>query len=188
MNTITKIWRLALWTMVIVLAFIFTRRISKPAEINEVVRYDTIPSDTVYIKVNNYLPRKDSIHCDTIPTDVDTLAILKDYFKSTYYSDTITNDSTFSLIINDVIAQNSIISREAFYKNLQGQIVKTVTQIPKPVNKFYIGGELLMSKNQQNLYITGTMCSKKDKIYTLGFDPVNKAFNVGFAINIKHGN
>jgi hypothetical protein len=91
-----------------------------------------IASDTVVITdtvsyyipdtIPYYLAGKDSIVYDTLFRDVDTAAILKDYFAMHYYERS-WQDSSLSVLIKDVISQNQPISNVFTYKILRPQTV-----------------------------------------------------------------
>jgi hypothetical protein len=177
---------------VIIIATIFIVRKCNPPSTDiqfvDVIHYDTIPADTQYIKIPHYLPGRDTIIYDTIPADVDTLEILKAYFSKAYYSDTITDDTTFTMVVNDVISQNTIISREAFHRNLKPEVIKTITKYPDPQRQYYIGVEAIASKSYSRLYLNGYLHTKNDKTYSLGVDPIGRGVKVGVAVNIKNIN
>jgi hypothetical protein len=93
-----------------------------------------IVSDTIYVHdtITHYIPDtipyyiqgKDSIvylH-DTIPADVDTMAILKDHYALHYYT-RLWEDSLLTVTLKDVITQNKSIDNTFTYKILRPQTV-----------------------------------------------------------------
>ena len=127
--------------------------------------------DTIHDSITAYVPKwKTKIITDTdtllLNVPVDTQAILKDYFSTYLYVDTIQRDSLF-MILTDNISQNTIKSRKVEYK----LIIPTITitnDIITLKNKFYIGGGVLGNKQGIN-YIGGefTFINKKDQLYGL---------------------
>ena len=127
--------------------------------------------DTIHDSITAYVPKwKTKIITDTdtllLNVPVDTQAILKDYFSTYLYVDTIQRDSLF-MILTDNISQNTIKSRKVEYK----LIIPTTTitnDIITLKNKFYIGGGVLGNKQGIN-YIGGefTFINKKDQLYGL---------------------
>lgn len=135
------------------------------------VKWDTLKIDSLV-----YVPKwKTKIIHDTIPSDVDTLSILKDYYTKYFYTDTLNLDSLGSIIINDTISKNSILSRK-----IQPNVLIPTTTIINTVyineNEFYLGVGLQGKTNQLN-YLGGEMLwrSKKRNVYGFGLG-VNQDF------------
>ena len=136
--------------------------VSEPTTITKVeIRYDTV--QTV---VEKYTPKwRDRIitKTDTIPSIIDTLAILKDYYAKYVYTDTLKIDTIGYAIINDTITRNTILSRNVTTNLLVPTITRTntiyinarelywglgLTGRSTEIN--YLGGELLYkTKNKQ---------------------------------------
>ena len=73
-------------------------------------KWDTLKIDSL-VYVPKWRTRIVTEH-DTIPTDIDTLSILKDYYSKYFYTDTLDLDSLGNIVINDTISKNQIIFRE----------------------------------------------------------------------------
>ena len=151
-----------------------------------IVRYDTIISEKI-----NYIPKwktKYITKVDTIPSDIDTLAILKDYYAKYFYTDTLYIDTLGYAVINDTISLNSILSRD-----IKTNILIPTSTVTNTIyinqNEFYwglgvyggekkidhLGGELLFK-------------NKKHQVYGLGLG-VNQNFKpvLGFKLYWKIG-
>lgn len=137
------------------------------------VKWDTLKIDSL-VYVPKWKTKIKIIH-DTIPSDVDTLSILKDYYTKYFYTDTLNLDSLGSIIINDTISKNSILSRK-----IQPNVLIPTTTIINTVyineNEFYLGVGLQGKTNQLN-YLGGEMLwrSKKRNVYGFGLG-VNQDF------------
>ena len=127
--------------------------------------------DTIYLSKTKYIPQKKTI-VDTIyqeiPAEVDTLTILKDYFSKVVYRDTINIDTFGTLVIEDTISRNLIISRELF-----SNIVLPTTTVTKTTleNKriLYAGASLSGNREVINQLGVGLMLKgKNDRLYGLG--------------------
>ncbi len=96
--------------------------ISEPKIITEtIVKWDTLKIDSL-VYVPKWRTKVTTIH-DTIPADIDTLDILKDYYAKYSYTDTLSLDSLGSIVINDTISRNSIL-----FRNVQPNIlIPTIT-------------------------------------------------------------
>lgn len=77
-------------------------------EVTTVVTHDTIPGDSVPYEV--LLPKPYPVYKDTGSTkwkfkDIDTCAILRDYFAEYYYQDTMKDDTSALVILNDMVTE-----------------------------------------------------------------------------------
>ncbi len=105
--------------------------------IEQIIYRDT----TIYKSKNVYVPTPypvEVLKYDTIykteHIEIDTAAILADYFKEFYYSDTIINDSTALIIIYDTVSKNRISARQWLYQNRRPTVINNFSvAIPKPL-------------------------------------------------------
>lgn len=120
---------------------------------------------------------------DTLPQDVDTLAILKDYYATRIYNDTIAIDTLGFAYVKDTVSKNEIVSRgvKLDYKIPVIKETTTITIPPKPKAQLYIGVEGLGNKQQPISYFGPALVykTKKDAMYTLG---AGYSINQGFGI------
>lgn len=156
--------------------------------------------DTVFVekevKVTKYVPKyitKEVIKEVEIPIDVDSLAIIKDYFSKITVKDTLNltyefpTEVTDSLgakpdsslgfgILTDVISQNRIESREIdwFFKIPTVYNTTIVKELPK--NEFYYGFGLGVDQTNGfgNLSVNGLLKTKKMNIYGLNIGLSNQ--------------
>jgi hypothetical protein len=103
-----------------------------------------------------------------VPTKVDTLAILKDYFAKRYYEDTIRNAYGY-IIIKDTITENKVAARK-HSERFTIPVVTTTIQLPvKQKTQVYAG--ILAQGSKDNLlsgFGVGLMLkTKKDQVYQL---------------------
>lgn len=144
--------------------------VENPPEIINTVKVET-KLDTIYLSKVKYVPQKKTI-IDTlyreIPLEVDTLTILKDYFRKVVYRDTIDIDTFGTLVIEDTISRNLITSREI----LSNIVIPTTTITKKTIqNKrvLYAGASLSGNREVINQLGVGLMLKgKNDKLYGLG--------------------
>ena len=157
--------------------------------------------DTVFVekevKVTKYVPKyitKEVIKEVEIPVDVDSLAIIKDYFSKVTVKDTLNltyefpTEVTDSLgakpdsslgfgILTDVISQNRIESREIdwFFKIPTVYNTTIVKELPK--NEFYYGFGVGVDQTNGfgNLSVNGLLKTKKMNIYGLNIGLSNQA-------------
>lgn len=117
-----------------------------------------------------------TIH-DTIPTKVDTLAILKDYYAKNIYSDSIRIDTNISVFISDTVQQNKIIGRY-FMSNFSQKII-TNTMIVKPIPTWHLYGGFDVSLDRVNFVnrVGGNLLleTKSSKLYGFGLGLTSQA-------------
>ena len=140
-----------------------------------VIKWDTLRySTTVYVpKWKTKIEHKHHYHYDTIIkyNNIDTAAILRDYFTLYAYNDTIKND-TVSIYITDSITRNNILNRQVSY-NIKYPTIETIITKYANNREFYIGGSL--GGNTKGFkYIGGEFLYRSRK---------SKAFGVGLGLN-----
>lgn len=96
----------------------YEERIEKIIKTDTVIRTVTIPNIVVY---------------RDIPREIDTSAIIRDYFASVEYCDTVLQSPESSVMIRETIEQNRIAQREVRLINVSTTITRT------PSNALYIG-------------------------------------------------
>jgi|TARA_R110000765_G_scaffold425598_1_gene538862 hypothetical protein len=148
----------------------FNKRIEQPVEGMVITKIET-KWDTVKIDSLVYIPKWktkiETIH-DTIPANIDTLDILKDYYTKYFYTDTLDLDSLGNIIIKDTISRNSIVFRQ-----ITPNLLLPTTTITRDSliskHEFYVGIGLAGNRTQFN-YIGGELLfrSKRKKVYGIG--------------------
>jgi|TARA_R110000744_G_scaffold45667_2_gene101213 hypothetical protein len=148
----------------------FNKRIEQPVEGTVITKIET-KWDTVKIDSLVYIPKWktkiETIH-DTIPANIDTLDILKDYYTKYFYTDTLDLDSLGNIIIKDTISRNSIVFRQ-----ITPNLLLPTTTITRDSliskHEFYVGIGLAGNRTQFN-YIGGELLfrSKRKKVYGIG--------------------
>jgi len=161
--------------------------ITEPTTITKTItKWDTLKIDSL-VYVPRWRTKVTTVH-DTIPTDIDTLSILKDYYAKYFYTDTLSLDSLGSIVINDTISKNSIIFRE-----IQPNVLIPTTTVTNTVfvnnREFYVGFGLKGRTDQIN-YLGGELLyrTKSKQVYGVGIG-VNQGFQpvLGFSMYWKLG-
>jgi hypothetical protein len=163
--------------------------------VKETIKYDTvwveIKGDTQYIPtiVNHYLPGKvpkalekwDTLY---VIEDIDTAAILQDYFSFNLYSDTLKNKYGY-VLVNDTISKNKILGRGVKTDLLVPEVIKTITLTQSKRNQVYVGGAVLgnakdfLSGVEGNIYLK----TKNDKMVGMGYTNI---FNNGGYLSLRY--
>ena len=112
-----------------------------------------------------------------IPVNVDTNAILKEYYTKVLYKDVLVlPDSLGTVAVTDTISQNKILGR-TFNANVKQRTIKETTIVKElPKNKLFYGIEGGFNKADVVSHIgMGILLNtKKDKIYNLGIGVANR--------------
>mgnify|MGYP001105031598 CR=1 FL=1 len=199
-NLLSKRWKELLILLLISVIFLM-RGCGTDFEDKEIVKvdgkdYELLKQeiDTVYVekevKVTKYVPKyitKEVIKEVEIPADVDSLAIVRDYFASYKVTDTLQLDYDFPTevtdslgnrppsnlgygILTDVISQNTIQSREIdwFFRIPTVYNTTIVKELPK--NEFYYG--LGLGVDQVNGFgsFSGNLLLKTKKMNIYGLN------------------
>jgi len=158
--------------LILVLVLLYLTQCSKtdPVEPEVIVTIET-KWDTVNVVQTEYVPKwrtKIVTEHDTIPADVDTMSILKDYYAKYYYTDTLTLDTLGYLVVNDTITQNSILSRR-FESKVQIPTTTITKEIYLNKREFYWGLGVHGRTDQLN-YVGGEFMyrTKNKQVYGLG--------------------
>ena len=157
--------------VLVVLLFLQRSCSSTPVPEPKVITETVTKWDTVSITKTEYIPkwktRIETIH-DTIPSSIDTVAILKDYYAKYFYTDTIQIDTLGSIVINDTITRNLISMRD-----VQSNIFIPTTTITNTVYLYkreFFGGVSVGAGNQavQNINAELLYVNKKRDAYGFG--------------------
>ena len=157
--------------VLVVLLFLQRSCSSTPVPEPKVITETVTKWDTVSITKTEYIPkwktRIETIH-DTIPSSIDTVAILKDYYAKYFYTDTIQIDTLGSIVINDTITRNLISMRD-----VQSNIFIPTTTITNTVYLYkreFFGGISVGATNQAIQNINGELLyiNKKRDAYGFG--------------------
>ena len=166
--------------IVVLIALLFLQRSCsspdpvEPTVITKIeVKYDTI--ETVK---EVYVPKwKTKVVTETefIPAEIDTTAILRDYYAKYFYSDTLQIDTVGFAVINDTISRNTILARD-----VKTNILIPTTTITKEIylnNREFYWGLGLQGRTDQINYLGGELLyrNKKRQVYGFGLG-VNQDF------------
>lgn len=155
----------------------------------------TVKIDTVYKEIKGevfYIPKVDTVFFTRTTTklvpyltldtlyipelkDVDTIAILSDYYKARIYRDTLKNQYGY-ISLTDTISQNKIKGRGVKTSLLIPEITRTITLSQPKRNQIYIGAGLFGNEDD---YLDGynvnlALKTRRDKMIEVGY---NQLFN-----------
>ena len=148
----------------------------------EVIKHEI---DTVDIVKTKIVTKKgEDIYHETIvekeviiPTIIDTVALLKDYYSKVLYKDTlILPDSLGTVSVIDTISQNKILGR-TFNANVKQRTIKEtmiVKELPKTKVFYGLEGGFNKADFVSSVGAGVLINTKKDKIYQLGLGVDNR--------------
>lgn len=128
-----------------------------------------IQMDTVTVTDSFFLPNPvpSKYIIVEVPVDVDTAAILKDYYTQKIYDDTLVNNNRLNLVLRDTVYNNKLLGRTVNYT--------ISTPVPKKENH-----ELMISGDVGVKHQSIMLDYKLDRFhFRAGYDFYNKAPVVG---------
>lgn len=141
----------------------------------EVIKHEIDTIEVVKTKIKTIkgdsIPFEVLVH-DTLwkTMDVDTMAIIKNYFAKIIYKDTLKlDDSLGTVVVIDTISENRIIGR-VWEANVKERIVKDLTIVKEmPKRQLFIGADATFNKANLLNSVGGGLIykDKKDALYKL---------------------
>ncbi len=151
----------------------------------------TSHTDTLIITHNHFFPKPPPdtvIRTDTLFPD--TSAILADYAALKIYNRTILDDSTGKISLLDSVQFNSLqgsqLSAVYFPKHTVETITRTVYKSEQPKVKIFAGFSLGVSYPFKPILAPKfSLLTKKDYLYSISYDPINKLGCISFDCKLK---
>jgi hypothetical protein len=152
----------------------------------ETVTTTVIVTDTSYVEIPKetikYIPQIQTVEVPIyIEENIDTLAILKDYYSKYFYSDTVSVLTYGNIVIQDTLTKNSIIFREIIPDLTIPVITNTITNniYEKPKFHYFVGAQAGVE------FLTPTVFfqDKKGHLYGVGVNLYDK--NTHFSVMMR---
>lgn len=144
-----------------------------------------ITTDTVTKKIVIEKPTPYKVEVPiTLPKEIDTVFVLNDYYSKYYYTHTI-KDSDLTLTINDTISQNKVQGIGIDYTLYRTQTLITNTDVYKPKSKLFIGIQGIGGSTYLGVAPSLFIQTKKDHVYGIGYDVINRNFMASLYFKIK---
>lgn len=119
---------------------------------------------------------------NTVPTDIDTGAILKAFFREVTYLDSIDND-TVKIVLKEIISENAVRSRELNWK-LKIPVSTTIITHEERKGQLYLGG-IASARNGISLAPAIGYRNKKDYYIFGAYDPWERTIKAGYLIPLR---
>lgn len=176
MKKITSFQNIAI---ILLIALLFLQRECSRPEPQQPVNTVTIEK---YYDTTRYItqlavpyPVEKIIHVE-IPANVDTSAILREFFSRNVYHRVLKDDTLAFIALQDTVSRNSLGRSSLIYSNRRPtQIITNMTILADPVNKVFVGPAI--GGNLEGDFILGAsalLVTRRDNAYQLTIDPFNK--------------
>ncbi len=151
-------------------------------------RVDTIPGDSIpyAVEVKKPVP----VFIDTGSTrwrdrPIDTGAILADYFARVVYRDTLKNDTSALVIVEDTVTQNRLQNRRLIFANRRPVAIihTTVVNYPEEKWRIYFGGSVMTSAALNEVALGGKLQSG-NWLFGYEYGLLHNSHTVGLYYNI----
>lgn len=144
-----------------------------------VFKYDTI---TKVIKEPYKVLKDTTIYVD-LPTKIDTVIVIKEYF-SKHYVEREFKDSNIIVTVKDTLYKNDILTGNMEYKWLQPTQVTTNTSITNNYYKYLSVGISTNNIAKVESFSLDLSYHTKKWYYLAGYDPVQKQFKAGIGTTL----
>jgi hypothetical protein len=156
-----------------------------------IVKSDTITigGDTSFYPVYKTIySRPDTVFIPDVDTlflqDIDTMSIIIDYFTKKHYVDTLSGQEV-DVIISESIFKNKLENRDVLIKNNRQSKIITNTLEIKPQDKLFIGGGIVTSKDMLSYQMGLKWLTKKDMLFGIDYNPIEKQISASAYFKIK---
>lgn len=164
-------------------------KISIRADTVEVVKY-TIRHDTVKSSNSISRPYPDTVYLSYIPIVNDSTALIE-YNKVKIYHRNLWDDVMAKIVLTDTIFRNNLLGfhldAEFFRHDTTRYVTKFITTLSDPTRtKVFVGFQAgIYLPNKIIAAPTLAILTKKEHLYSLAYDPFNKAATVGILWKIR---
>lgn len=151
-----------------------------PDVVNDTIwKVDTV-EHTIVDTFPWFVTKRDTvIYRDTVPADIDTSAIIKEYLSVRYYTRQ-WQDSSVIITVDDAVSENRLIDQSLRYEITRPQSIINVTENKYSYSRYlYAGLQTDMKTASVSLFY-----ADKRALYGLGYDPFNKRINLTTGIKI----
>lgn len=128
-----------------------------------------VPKDTIVYKPGKTIYKEKTIYLPISP-NVDSLAIIKDYYSAITYRDTLHLSENMGYVsVTDTISQNKIVGR-LWEAKLQQKTIHKTTIVKEPAKtQMYVGGTAGFDSRSPVNFVGPTVMlkTKSDRVYTL---------------------
>ena len=143
-------------------------------------KYDSIPYTPAPM-----IPKPGIVVPQAPPKMVDSLAVVMAYFAVRQGTDTLVNDDRYLISMRWAVSENKPTFFQPTIVNRLPTTIISHTTIEKPRNKVFAGIGVGGSPNSFGIAPSVALFTKRENLYTAGYDVINKDFYVTFFYKIK---
>lgn len=180
------------WTIAFILSLLLLQKScseknSKSAMVLEKSTTDTFYTEgPVHVEYEDKLIPSKSVH-DTIPAVVDTAAILRDYYTTNTYEDSVLYDDC-KLYVREEVTMNKLKSRYTSIVAMKETVKTTQVMVRKPKAILGVGGSVVMNGQQSSMSVDVMLVPRYARVIPYGgYDLINGSVRVGAAWRLNIG-
>lgn len=147
----------------------------------------TIPGDPFPVMVE--VGKPDPVFVDQpyfLPGNIDTLAVIMDYYSKVYYADTIKDDSSAFIAIFDTVYHNRITNRSFAFQNRRAtQIINNTTILPQRTALYAGAMTSLTPEERLDIGPAVLLITKKGYGYSYAYGVNHKTHTFSFVWKIS---
>lgn len=130
--------------------------------------------DTILVCDTQWLPAPSPIQVvqSPVPTQIDSAAVVRDYYKQRIYDDTLIQTEFVSVRLRDTVYNNLLLGRTLDYK------IKV--PVPKYNNQIFVSADI-----GSHLQVISAGYQYKNLIYKAGYDFYNEGPVIGIGLTLK---
>lgn len=172
--------------IILMLLLFLQRECQRCPEPTEIVRVDTVYQyDSIPYTPPPMFPKPGNVINQPIPKGIDSLAVARAYFSKRMGIDTLVNDSLYLLSLSWEVQENKPTLFQPTIINRQPTTIISHTLTEAPRNKVFAGLGVGLNHTQFGLAPSVALLTKKDHLYSVSYDVINKDFGVTFYYKIK---
>ncbi|MBU1010947.1 MAG: hypothetical protein KKD74_12510 [Bacteroidetes bacterium] len=152
------------------------------------VRTDSIPGDSIPKPYPEVKPEPFKVIYVEVPTNIDTSEILRKYHSEVYGRDTLANDSSVFVAVDWMVTKNRPVFFRPEIANRKPVAINhytTYTFENPPVTRYFAGINIGRAPGEFGLGPSGALLTKKETLYTINWDMLNKDVYLTVLWNLK---
>ena len=152
----------------------------------EIVRVDTVYQyDSIPYTPPAMTPKPGTVIEQPIPEGIDSLAVARAYFSKRMGIDTLVNDSLYLLSLSWEVQENKPIFYQPTIIDRKPTTIISHTITEPKRNKVFAGMTVGGNPEQFGLGASIALMTKKEHLYSVSYDVINKDFGVTFYYKIR---
>lgn len=157
---------------------------------SDTVRVVTVAVDTVATTIYNDRPVIRYRDTGRVVERVDTVEVMREFFTTNYYLDTLSEDSSYILVISDTVHRNAINGRSVVFTNLRPKVtvreVITNTEEQRKRGALFVAPIIGVGQNGEiNLGAGALVLTRRGHGYSFHYDAVQRDYRIGLWFKVR---